>query len=59
MGSFQACSPAVFDVGPGIIQIALQVITLASIYLGVTRIQSAVQGQQAAKVAAKTADKEG
>lgn len=51
------CSPVVFDIGPGILQVALQLLTILTIYLGVNRIQSVVQGQQLQQAANKAADK--
>ncbi len=42
------CATTTFDVGPGVLQIALQLVTLGGLFLGASRIQSVVQGQQAA-----------
>ena len=41
------CPTTTFDVGPGVLQIALQLVTLGGLFLGASRIQSVVQGQQA------------
>lgn len=44
-----SCSPQVFDIGPGLLQVALQVVNIIVAALAVQRLQSVVQGQQASQ----------